>query len=62
MTDPGRHAYVNSVHFGADGFPIFNMSSEQILSDKLKEVEVTVKVKPNLALTSDNGDATFTFC
>lgn len=60
LTDPGRHAYVNSVHFGADGFPIFNMSSEQILSEKLKMVEVTVRVKPNSVLTSDNGDGTFT--
>ena len=45
LTDPGRHAYVNSVHFGADGFPIFNMSSEQILSDNLKNITMTIQVK-----------------
>ena len=45
LTDPGRHAYVNSVHFGADGFPIFNMRSEQILAEKLKNVCLTIHVK-----------------
>lgn len=45
LTDPGRHAYVNSVHFGADGFPIFNMTPGQILSDDLKTVSVTIQVK-----------------
>lgn len=50
LTDPGRHAYVNSVHFGADGFPIFNMSSEQILSEKLKNVCLTIQVKQGNSL------------
>lgn len=45
LTDPGRHAYVNSVHFGADGFPIFNMTSEQILSPDLKNVTMSLHVK-----------------
>lgn len=49
LTDPGRHAYVNSVHFGADGFPVFNMTPEQILSDDLKHVTVTIHVQPEAA-------------
>lgn len=46
LTDPGRHAYVNSVHFGADGFPILHMTPEQILSDDLKHVTMTIHVQP----------------
>lgn len=49
LTDPGRHAYVNSVHFGADGFPVFNMTPEQILSDDLKHVTMTIHVQPEAA-------------
>ncbi|MCI8365678.1 MAG: family 43 glycosylhydrolase [Eubacterium sp.] len=45
LTDPGRHAYANSVHFGADGFPIFNMTPQQILSDDLKHITMTIQVK-----------------
>ena len=45
LFDAGRHAYANSVHFGADGFPIFNMTAEQILSEELKTVTLTVKVE-----------------
>ncbi|MBE5928688.1 MAG: hypothetical protein E7267_04880 [Lachnospiraceae bacterium] len=52
--DPGRHAFINHVHFGADGFPIFNMTSEQILASSLRDVEITVNVKnePEIAPTS----------
>ena len=45
LRDPGRHAYAANIHFGADGFPIFNMTSEQELSDDLKTVTMTVTVK-----------------
>lgn len=45
LTDPGRHAYANSVHFGADGFPVFNMTPEQILSDDLKQITMNIQVK-----------------
>jgi len=45
LSDPGRHAYVKSIHFGADGMPIFNMTPEQILSDELRNVTMKVTVK-----------------
>ena len=45
LTDPGRHAYANSVHFGADGFPVFNMTPEQILSDDLRQITMNIQVK-----------------
>ncbi len=45
LEDPGRHAYAANIHFGADGFPIFNMTSEQELADDLKEVTMKVVVK-----------------
>lgn len=44
LSDPGRHAYVKCVHFGADGFPILNMAAEQILSNELRNVTMTVNV------------------
>ncbi len=44
LEDPGRNAYAANIHFGADGFPIFNMTSEQELADDLKTVKVTVTV------------------
>lgn len=44
LSDPGRHAYVKCVHFGADGFPILNMTSEQILSNELRDVTMTINV------------------
>lgn len=44
LSDPGRHAYVKCVHFGSDGLPILNMTPEQILSDELRSVTMTVTV------------------
>lgn len=44
LFDPGRHAYVNGVHFGADGFPIFNMTAEQLLSSDLEIITLEVQV------------------
>lgn len=45
LVDPGRHAYAASVHFGKDGFPICNMSPEEILAESLREVCVRIVVK-----------------
>lgn len=45
LLDPGRHAYANSIHFGADGFPIFNMTAEQELAAELETVTMTVNVE-----------------
>lgn len=56
LSDPGRHAYVKCVHFGADGFPILNMTSEQILSSELRTVTMTVNVADNSQQTSDSGN------
>ncbi len=53
LTDPGRHAYVNSVHFGADGFPIFNMTPEQILSEECRQITLTIHVKSETQTPSD---------
>lgn len=53
LSDPGRHAYVNYVHFGADGFPIFNMNSEQILSSNLRSINMTIEVKQKSEQISD---------
>lgn len=58
LTDPGRHAYVNSVHFGADGFPIFNMTPEQILSDECKQITMTIHVKSETPAPSEGGTGT----
>lgn len=44
LLDPGRHAYAANIHFGADGFPIFNMTPEQELAEDLKTVTIKVKV------------------
>ncbi len=44
LYDPGRHAYAANIHFGADGFPIFNMTPEQELAEELKTVTMTVHV------------------
>ena len=44
LLDPGRHAYAANIHFGADGFPIFNMTPEQELAEELKTVTMTVRV------------------
>lgn len=49
LTDPGRHAYANSVHFGADGFPVFNMTPEQILSDDLRQKDTGEPTDPGKA-------------
>lgn len=58
LTDPSRHAYVNSVHFGADGFPIFNMTPEQILSDECKQITMTIHVKSETPAPSEGGTGT----
>lgn len=44
LFDPGRHAFVNAVHFGADGFPIFNMTAEQQLSQELETIKLKINV------------------
>ena len=45
LNDPGRHAYVNSIHFGKDGFPICNMTKEEQLAPEFENVTVTVQVR-----------------
>lgn len=44
LVDPGRHAYAKIVHFGADGFPVCNMSPQDVLADSLKNVSVKLTV------------------
>ncbi|MEE0419765.1 MAG: immunoglobulin-like domain-containing protein [Lachnospiraceae bacterium] len=45
LNDPGRHARVNSVHFAADGIPVFNMTDEELLAKEFRTVTVKVTVK-----------------
>lgn len=40
LFDPGRHARVNYVHYAVDGTPIFNMTSQQILSAENRKVSI----------------------
>lgn len=44
LSDPGRHAYVKCIHFGADGMPVFNMTQEETLSEQLRNVTLKVHV------------------
>lgn len=56
LNDPGRHAYVKCIHFGADGMPVFNMTPEETLSDELRNVTLKVYVHNDTATPSpDNG-------
>lgn len=60
LSDPGRHAYVKCVHFGADGLPILNMTPDQILSDELRSVTVTVTVVDSTASNQNQNQNTDT--
>ena len=44
LSDPGRHAYVKCIHFGADGIPVMNMTSEDVLSEELRNITLKVHV------------------
>lgn len=54
LSDPGRHAYVKCIRFGADGMPIFNMTSEETLSGNLRNV--TLKVHVHNAVATPPAD------
>lgn len=45
LSDPGRHAYVKCIHFGADGMPVFNMTQEETLAENLRNVTLKVHVR-----------------
>lgn len=45
LFDPGRHARVKSVNFNAKGYPILNMTEEEELNPKFRDVEIKVIVK-----------------
>lgn len=60
LSDPGRHCYVKCIHFGSDGFPILNMTSEQILSENLRNVTMTIKVVDSSKLVTEVPQVTQT--
>ncbi len=45
LYDPGRHAFAKSVNFSHNGTPILNITREQELDPKFKEVQVKVIVE-----------------
>lgn len=45
LLDPGRHAYANNIHFGFDGFPICNMTSDQQLAFEFVDVTINVLIE-----------------
>jgi len=45
LFDPGRHAFAKTVHFAADGMPVMNLTREQELDPRNKNVVIKVEVK-----------------
>lgn len=45
LFDPGRHTRIKSVNFNVKGYPILNMTEQEELNPKFKEVAIEVVVK-----------------
>ena len=57
LVDPGRHAYANHVIFNYEGFPVFNLSSEEYLAQNLRTVSVKITVTDSIVNNNNNMQA-----